>query len=155
MGFGVATKGAADISEMFSFFRKVSEACITSTNSCSFKRETLRTPELAEEPATAAMAGVGVLGGRRSPEPGELENLEDAKGKKQLLGRVVCGPRSGTESRQALDSHSKTGAGILSTWLCFQPTMLNAFFSGSRWQPQPAILCSSVALQVLSEVADT
>lgn len=40
MGFGVATKGAADISEIFSFFRKVSEAYITSTNSCSFKGET-------------------------------------------------------------------------------------------------------------------
>lgn len=37
MGFGIATKGASDISEIFYFFRKVSEACFTNANSCSFK----------------------------------------------------------------------------------------------------------------------
>lgn len=71
MGFGVTTKGAADISEMFYFFRKVSEACIASANSCSFKGET-KEPESWQknsQPLLPWQGWVGwVAGGAQSLE---------------------------------------------------------------------------------------
>lgn len=73
MGFGIATKEASNTSEIFYSFRKVSEASITSANSCSLKGANQRTREWAE--------GAGVLGGRRSPESGDSEVLEDVKNK--------------------------------------------------------------------------
>lgn len=66
-------------------------------------------------------------------ELGNSETLADAKSKKQLCRPEANGPKSGTESSKALDSHRETSEGILSIRLCSQPTMQKTFFSGSHW----------------------
>lgn len=153
MGFGTATNGASDISEIVQFLGKIDEANITDANSVHPK-EGVRHPANWQQdsqpwlPQQECMWWVA-----RKAEPGNSETLEAIKSKKQLCRHEACGPQSGTESK-TLNSHIKTSASSLSIWPYFQPTTQNTFFFGFHWRPQPAILCWLIAFQGLPETVD-
>ena len=133
----MATNGASDTSELVYSLEKIAKANTTNANSCSLKGAELDNLRTGSRMASQGCHRMGGCGGWQElgREPGNSETLEDVKSKKQLCRHEARGPQSGTESRKALDYHSKTSAGSLSPGLCFQPTTWNSSFVGSHLRP--------------------